>query len=268
MTNAKTPISCDGFAETLADFLERDVAETTRAAMEAHALSCDDCGPLLADLRKLRIDAANLPELVPSRDLWGGIAERIETPVVAIGRPTSNERRARSYRGVWMGLAAAGLIAVTATVTHQLTKRANVASPSAGVLPTPVKTVATARVIDSAAAPPAVKVPAVQRSTTPASAPAPATAQLVANTRLSPEQTYDVEIAKLRKIVNARRADLDSSTVVVLENNLHIIDQAIANCKAALEKDPASRYLNESLAGALDSKVQLLRAAASLPTKM
>ena len=78
-------LSCDDFAERLADFLERDVDERTRAGMEAHALACADCGPLLADLRRLRIDAANLPELVPPRDLWAGIAARIETPVVALG---------------------------------------------------------------------------------------------------------------------------------------------------------------------------------------
>ena len=51
-------LSCEQFADALADFLERDVDEATRARMDSHALSCDDCGPLLADLRSLRIDAA------------------------------------------------------------------------------------------------------------------------------------------------------------------------------------------------------------------
>ncbi len=51
----------------------------------------------------------------------------------------------------------------------------------------------------------------------------------------------------------------------MLEKNLHIIDDAIAQCRKALEKDPSSSYLNESLTEALDNKVQLLRAAATLP---
>jgi hypothetical protein len=85
MTTPIREMSCDQFADTLADFLEREVPESTRAAMESHALGCVDCGPLLADLRKLRVDSANLGELVPERDLWAGVAERIETPVVAIG---------------------------------------------------------------------------------------------------------------------------------------------------------------------------------------
>ena len=112
-------ITCDRFNEALADFLERSVSEPTRAAMEAHAVGCNDCGPLLADLRRLRIDAANLPELSPSRDLWSGIAERIEAPVVAFpGSPSVQQRRWGRY--VSLGVAAAALIAVTATITHRM----------------------------------------------------------------------------------------------------------------------------------------------------
>ena len=33
-----------------------DVDEPTRAAMEAHAAACAECGALLADLRKLRVE--------------------------------------------------------------------------------------------------------------------------------------------------------------------------------------------------------------------
>ena len=110
-------ITCERFNEHLADFLERDVSEPTRAAMESHAVGCDDCGPLLADLRRLRIDAANLPELVPSRDLWSGIASRIEAPVLSL--PGSGSVRARRWTNpLVLGLAAAGLVAITATVTH------------------------------------------------------------------------------------------------------------------------------------------------------
>ena len=84
MTIPRVSISCDQFNDRFADFLERDVDEATRAGMEAHALACADCRQLLADLRALRLTAANLPELVPSHDLWKGIAERIETPVVEL----------------------------------------------------------------------------------------------------------------------------------------------------------------------------------------
>jgi len=125
-------MSCERFADVLADFLERDLDEATRLAMESHAQACDDCGPLLADIRALRVEAANLPELVPSRDLWKDIAERIETPVVALkgGRPATTQSGGdRRCRGAWYGLVAAGLVAVTATVTYELTSRSITGAP-------------------------------------------------------------------------------------------------------------------------------------------
>src|SRR5256885_572015 len=97
MTNDMT---CDAFAETLAGFLERDVVEATRAAMESHAVACGDCGALLADLRALRVDASRLPELAPSRDLWAGIAGRIDAPVIPIG--TRDAGRGTRARGEWV----------------------------------------------------------------------------------------------------------------------------------------------------------------------
>jgi hypothetical protein len=101
------------------------------------------------------------------------------------------------------------------------------------------------------------------------SAGAPATVKLVSNKTAKPtaDQTYDHEIAKLRAVVEYRRHDLDSTTVAVVDKNLRIIDDAIAQCRSALKKDPASRYLLESLNEALDSKVQLLRTAATLPPR-
>lgn len=270
MTNPT--ITCDRFADRLADLLERDVDEFTRAQLEAHALSCNDCGPLLADLRKLRIDAANLPELTPSRDLWAGISERIQTPVVEItaggrldGRMIARKRRVSSV--VWMGLAAAGLVAITATVTHQITKRSFDVAPAAtrvAIVPTP-KTAGvssqapvTQPIVDSTAAGTAGR--AVVRPATNASTS-------LASNRLTAEQTYDDEISRLRAVVTRRKSQLDSATVAVIEHNLGVIDQAIAQCKQALRKDPHSQFLMESLNGALDDKVQLLRTAAMLPSR-
>ena len=276
MSDINHTMTCNEFGDLLADVLERTVDEATRARIEAHALACGECGPLLADLRKLRIDAANLPELTPSRDLWSGIAARIETPVVAIN-PTASAQPARSRRRlapVWLGLAAAGLVGVTATITHEMTKR-SVASI--------MVVQRAARVTDTAAASPAPTstIAARQDSTQPSAgrtAPplsnAPTT-RLASNgsngsngsNKLSPQQTYDQEITRLRAILNQRRPQLDSATVAVIEHNLKVIDDAIAQCREALRKDPNSRFLIESLNDAFDTKVQLLRAAASLPSR-
>lgn len=264
-------ITCEQFADRLADFLEREVDEPTRARVELHALSCHSCGALLADLRKLRIDAANLPELAPSRDLWVGIAERVETPVVELapggrivtrtaGRPPSRGLN-RRLTSVWIGAAAAGLVAATAIVTHHITKRAVVVATTQPTAPAVSRdTQVTTQV--AATNPSTDSSPSIHRA--PAT-PAPK-ATLVAN-RPSVEATYDAEIKGLRAIIAQRRSSLDTATIGVIERNLKVIDEAIAQCKQALEKDPASRFLIESLNDALDTKVHLLRTAAMLPAR-
>src|SRR6185369_15093162 len=114
-------------------------------------IACGSCGPLLADIRNLRIDAANLPDLAPSRDLWTGIADRIATPVIELTGHASHAPQSgirRIGRTLWSGLAAAGLVIATAGITHVLTKRAItnrqtvrvVQAPTVTQTPTPTQT--------------------------------------------------------------------------------------------------------------------------------
>ena len=264
-------ITCERFNEQLAEFLERAVSEPTRAAMESHAVGCDDCGPLLADLRRLRIDATNLPELAPGRDLWSGIESRIQAPVLSL--PGASNVRIRRWRNpLVLGLAAAGLVAVTATVTHWM-EGGRVAGgpvgplagrPQADSTKTPVVSPPSAVAVVPDSASPRRPSPAV-----PARSPGlPVTRPSVslASNKPSAEQTYDREIARLLVVYNQRRPALDSTTVAVVKRNLKIIDDAIAQTKQALRRDPASQFLMESLNDAFDTKVQLLRKVAMLPS--
>lgn len=276
-----TSITCEQFADHLADVLEHDADQPTRAAVERHALACAECGPLLADLRKLRIEAANLPELTPSRDLWAGIEARIAAPVIEMGGRTG--RRTRQATWIWSAAAAAVLVIATASVTQVLTRRAYQPAHIAGLTP------------PSAVAQPTDSSPDVVASATSAvpdtrpSVPASATGHVVAgggpdgpgrptaapraqvvsaaSVQAGAEKTYDTEIARLRAIVRQRRSQLDPTTLAVIERNIQVIDQAIAQCKSALERDPASRFLMQSLNSALDDKVELLRTAAMLPAR-
>lgn len=253
-------MNCDRFADALADFLERDVSESTRASMEAHALACGECGPLLADLRRLRIDAANLPELKPSRDLWRGIAERIETPVVALpGRGPAAPGRSRR---VWFGLAAAALVAITATVTREITRRSIDGGRPSIVATRDVP--ASAQPVATFSSPPGF-IDSARREPVVTKSNPPATPLRAVSNKPTAEQTFDHEIARLLAVYKYKQRDLDSSTVAVVTRNMAIIDSAIAQCRLALRRDPASGYLMQSLNDALDTKVQLLRTAAALP---
>jgi hypothetical protein len=53
----------------------------------------------------------------------------------------------------------------------------------------------------------------------------------------------------------------------VLEKNLKIIDQAINESKAALTANPTSAFLADQLGRAYDTKLELLRSAALLPSR-
>lgn len=266
-------IGCDEFIDRLPDLLERDVDEVTRAAMEAHGLSCADCGALLADMRKLRIEASNLPALAPSRDLWDGIARRIDAPVIPLRTgDAATVKVSRTWRR-WAPIAAAAvlLIAVTATSTYYLTIHRG----------TPLVKVAISEsrerpAIDSERTTPTVVAPAsdsteeraqqITTTPTPSGGGAPV-AKLATNKKPSAEQVYSSEISRLRTIVNRRRSQLDPVTISVIERNLKVIDEAIAQCRLALAKDPASRFLMESLNNALETKVELLRTATMLPAR-
>jgi len=81
------------------------------------------------------------------------------------------------------------------------------------------------------------------------------------------DSLYYREILRLRRVVGERRSQLDSTTVVVIERNMDVIDRAIAECRAALAADPASRFLNQQLNEALESKIELLRTAATMPVR-
>jgi hypothetical protein len=266
-------VLCEEFAERLADLLERDVDEATRAGLESHALSCLDCGSLLADMRKLRIDASNLPQLVPSRDLWEGVAHRIDAPVIPLpGAETERfQRGLRWPRWVAMAAAAAVLIAVTSTSTYFITVHrgpgAATKTAAIGHQPSLDSTqlrsgASEARIATGTPAPDSGReaTPASEPKTTPT-----ATVRLVS--KPSAEQVYSSEIARLRTIVERRRSQLDPVTVSVIERNLKVIDDAIAQCRLALAKDPASRFLMESLNSALETKVELLRTATMLPAR-
>jgi hypothetical protein len=279
------PLDCDGFAAALADYLEGDAPDAVRAAVEAHLELCADCRTLLGDLQTIRHDAAALPALTPSRDLWSGIAERIDAPVIPLGRPA---RTIVATRRSWTrpAIAAAALVVVTAGIAHYATRMkydptltADTSRTTAPVvaesLPAPMREVAVAPAIGQpapdAGGETTIGRPGAQRA--PGVTPA-----LVASTnRAAPRNAaqlagdeqplYDREIAKLRTIVKSRRAQLDPATVAVLEQSIAVIDSAIAQSRAALAKDPASGFLATQLNHSLEKKVELLRTAAMLPAR-
>jgi hypothetical protein len=77
------------------------------------------------------------------------------------------------------------------------------------------------------------------------------------------EAHYDQAVAELERTLEEHRSELDTSTVRVVQQDLIIIDHAIAQARRALEADPASPYLHQHLALQMKLKLDLLRRTAA-----
>jgi hypothetical protein len=265
-------LRCEQVDELLPDYLEDSLDVVAKLELESHVRSCVRCTGLVADLNDIRTEAAALPELSPSRDLWDGIAARIDTPVVSISAAPSHSRQPVLATRRWLAAAAVALIAVSSGATYMMMR-----ASSGSQLASAVDSTATP-VLDPAIAPaPTVPVvvaqgPDTTSSTEPASNASPASPRVRSvaaprNTNPTLDQTYEREVAALRRIVTERSDALDPKTVAILEASLRMIDTAIAQSRQALAADPASRFLRDQLNKALDLKVEVLRTAAMLPSR-
>jgi hypothetical protein len=258
-------MTCEQLDERLSDWLENELDPATRTRLERHVAACARCTALVADLALIRREAASLPELVPSRDLWPGIEARIQAPVISLEQPRVahvSAGRGSARQAWWLGVAAAGLVAVTAGVTYYMTSQ-SVTDPVVAAISVAAPPVDTAAPVE-VAPPPAALASTEER--TPqrderrvVSAPAP--------TNAAEQSEYARDVAQLRAIVSERRTELDTATVAVLEKNLELIDRAIAESRAALQADPASDFLADQLARAMTKKVAILRTVALLPAR-
>jgi hypothetical protein len=281
MTTPTMPLDCDGFADALADYLEGDAPDGVRTAVESHAGSCAACKALLADLTNITATAATLPQLSPSRDLWSGIAARIDTPVIAMDAPRAVMDIPRRRGWARPAMAAAALVLVTAGITYVLTRasladggvqQVAITTPDAP-RSTPVVVTAPNAVAPTVAEPTAEIASSVTERPTGArlvsrSTPAPLPRNASAEVAMShADSIFATEIGKLRLMVRSRRDQLDPRTVAVLDQSIAVIDSAIAQSRAALAKDPASGFLATQLNHSLEKKVELLRTVASLPSR-
>ena len=233
------------------------------------------CTGLLDDLAGLRAEAAALPALVPSRDLWSGIAARIEAPVVDIASRPPVQAPARHIHRAWLAAAAVALMMLSSGTTWLMTRGVPPAAQAVvavnGDSPATVQVQGDPTPVVAASLPPdvaSVPVGAVR------SQPSPTKAVFKNVTRRnrpasapSLERTYEREVVALRRILTERAETLDPSTVAVLEASLKMIDQAILQSRQALAADPASGFLRSQLNKALGHKVEVLRTAAMLPAR-
>ncbi len=107
---------CPDMEVRLNEYVDGSLAAPDRAAIEAHLAGCTGCRAAVAELRGLVAAGRRLPRsIVPKRDLWAGVAARI------------NERersglRWGADRTLWAGaLAAAATLAIGLAISRLTT---------------------------------------------------------------------------------------------------------------------------------------------------
>jgi hypothetical protein len=249
-------LTCPAFEAQLPEYLEETLGDSAVADAELHLASCADCRALVADLREITRQAAVLPGMAPSRDLWPEIEARTHAKVLPLA-----PRAAAAPWSPWrLGAVAAALVGITALSTWAISTRDRAVDAPPAVASTGDSATPPVRAF-------AKEAPAAMPSTPGLSVPnVTAVANAGRAARPDAGTTYRSEIRRLRDVVEERSGELDPATVAILQSSIATIDSAIAEARRALDRDPASRFLNEQLNKSLEQKLGLLRKAALMPS--
>jgi hypothetical protein len=234
------------YRESMHDLVDGTIGGIRRAELERHLAECAECRAFLADMKTIRDTAASLEPLAPPDGVWLQIAGRLrQEGRVALppARPAAPTRHV-----ALLAIAASLLLAVGTAIVMLLPEYRSNNTGAAAV---------------STAAP------------QPGNPPADVDVESVeAEFRLA-EQHYQNAITKLEQAARLEdtpsgpdRNLLDSQTAAMLQKNLQVIDQAIAESRSALRNEPMSAPARDSLFDALRRKVALLQDTIALMNEM
>lgn len=217
----------DKWTDRLSEYLDGELDNEQRVALEAHLATCGDCRATLEDLRRVVGRAKALEDRAPRTDLWRGIAEQIgASKVVPLAR-----RPARRFSLTVGQLLAASVALVMLTGGSMW-----------------------------------LALQGREQSEVAINSPAPDNGIQASNGGRGWRARTDMAVAELEEALTANEGQLDTATVRVLRQSLASIDRAIAQAQRALRRDPGNAYLNLHLANTMRQKIELLRRANALVT--
>jgi anti-sigma factor RsiW len=229
-------MACQQYLNSIHELVDGTIGAIRRAELEQHLEGCEACRALVSDLERIRDAAGALPEMRPPDRVWLQLAGRLRQE----GRITTAiapERPNRRY-AAWLAIAAALVIAVGSAVLL-LVPRTTTPAPSQVTAPAATGSGADVKSVET-----------------------------VQNEVDAAQQQFEKAIADLEKVAKANQQALDPGTSATIEKNLGIIDQAIAENRAAVKSEPASVAARETLFDALRQKVSLLQDTIALINEM
>ena len=224
---------CDQYRETIQELADGTLGPVRRAELQTHLDQCDACTALAADLRKIREAAAALDHPAPPAHVWMQVAGRLRQE----GRVSVLSSQRKHY--ALLAIAAALVLSV-GTSLWLLFSRGETAAP--------------AQVQSS-----------VQGQ---GNAGAGDAVQSITDDLKVAEQYYQSAISKLEQAAKNNDGSIDAQTAAVLEKNLTVIDEAIAQSRTVLKSEPQSQPARDSLFNALRRKVTLLQDTIALMNEM
>jgi anti-sigma factor RsiW len=236
-------MACPQYLNSIHDQVDGTIGSIRRAELAMHLDVCAECRALLDDLQRIHDAAADLPARPAPERAWLQIAGRLRQEG-RIREDAPSARPAGRRHAAWLAIAAALVVAAGSGVLL-LVPRGTPAPP--------------AQTASTSAAPPA--------SAAAVSATAPSSVEAV-NAVESAQAQFEKAIADLEKVAKANQQALDPGTSATIEKNLGILDQAIAENRAAVKSEPASVAARETLFGALRQKVSLLQDTIALINEM
>jgi hypothetical protein len=233
-------MACDRYADTIQEMVDGTLGPIRRAELQIHLDQCDDCRALQDDLERIRDLAGSLDRLAPPDRVWLQVAGRLRQEG-RLSPPTVSASRVRHHYAL-LAIAAALVLAVGASLVFLLPSVRGSRQPGPGT---------------------------TAQQQAPGNAGPASTVQgdIEAEFRLA-EQHYQAAIAKLEEAAKSDQESIDPSTAAMLQKNLQVIDQAIAESRAAFRSEPTSAPARDSLFEALKRKVSLLQDTIALMNEM
>ncbi|MGB5817183.1 MAG: zf-HC2 domain-containing protein [Thermoanaerobaculia bacterium] len=218
-------MSCDRIRDLLDDFLAGELPADVSNEVHDHLGRCISCRREWKELQDLLQQTAELPaEILPERDLWPEIELRIAGTRRPAEEKTTGSELSRPW---WLYLAAAVLALAVFSVPLSrwwLGQRPEDA-PQARSQPVGLVPAATSTAAD------------IARS-----------------------QDGVLHARKdLLEVLERRRDRLEPEVLVVVEENMRILDEAIGQLHLALEEDPGNRRLHFLLATRYQQEVNLAK---------
>jgi anti-sigma factor RsiW len=225
-------VTCADYKTAIQERLDGTLGAIRSAELDDHLRSCAACRAFADDLQRVHDLAASLDRPAPPDRVWLQVAGRLRQQGRV--REAPQPVRSRPHYAV-LAIAAALVLAVGASIF--------------------------------------VLWPTLRRGQAPpqqarGNATAESSVESVENEFRLAEQHYQNAITKLEEAAKSDQAAIDPQTAAMLQKNLQVIDQAIAESRAALKNEPQSVPARDSLFDALKRKVILLQDTIALMNEM